>query len=183
MELRDFSLGKLDRLLVAADREKARRATRKPRSSVARLLAAAAEELGYGIDEVFPEFFPRRRDATAEGAKALGDSPRAPAQTAIAHSRTRSPKAVPVASVVQRPEPEATARKIVESLQRRDAHSLHLSVPTEALVRELGLEDAWPRFYAGLEEANRRDWVHFRGNTHCVLTAQGNALRPTDPDA
>ena len=79
------------------------------------------------------------------------------------------------ATIVPLTDPEATARRIVQALKARDAFSLHLSVALDAIVEQLGLREHWSLFHSAMEEANRRNWVHFRGNSHCVLTADGQA--------
>lgn len=181
MNLTDLNVRDLDKLLACAEHEKSRRATRKSADNVRRMLKAEAVRLGYELAEVFPEMVIRARAvpvgesmATAKqtpGAAARPDGARKHASPDVS-LRPGRPSAV---SKQESLGPVDVARQIVRALKSRDAFSAHLSVPLDALLQQMGMTTQWAAFHAGMEEANRRNWVHFRGNSHCVLTAEGDA--------
>lgn len=69
-------------------------------------------------------------------------------------------------------ENEAVARKIAQALARIP-HSDVVATALDAVLISLNMQAHWSLFHAGMEEASRRNWVHFRGNSHCVLTQDG----------
>lgn len=182
MNLTDLNVRELDKLLLRAQREQARRARRKSAADVRRMLQVEALRLGYELVEVFPEIQTLARPR--QTAKALATDTRAPGTNAL--SGTLRGRSLPDGSAdTPSPEPPRkheplapvdVARKIVFALKSRDAFSAHLSVPLDALLQQVGMAEEWAAFHAGMEEANRRNWVHFRGNSHCVLTAEGDAV-------
>ncbi|MBB5207924.1 hypothetical protein [Chiayiivirga flava] len=166
MDIKHLDLKALDRLLGAAERERQRRRQRRPAHEVRALLHASAAEAGYRLADVFPEFpIPA---IPAEPAPATS-----PADTPSAHS---TGAAVPsVAAVVADARP-ADARSVAREIARALVgvpHADVLAVELRTLQATLGLDAQWPLFHAGMEEASRRNWVHFRGNDRCVLTDEG----------
>ena len=62
-------------------------------------------------------------------------------------------------------------------------HSDVVAVALAAVQARLQLDGQWSLFHAGMEEASRRNWVHFRGNDRCVLTDDGAKAAASSSDA
>lgn len=159
MDLTDLSPKQLDLLERDAQRELNRRTQRRPMGAIRQLLRAAAAEAGYALDEVFPEFSKGR------------PVPRQPRQPAAVRPRTaRVPKAAKAAAPLLDP-----AQQLVRALAKGDPKAAGLSQSLDGVRTAMGLAEDWPAFHAATEQAARRNWLHFRGNDHCVLTPDGLA--------
>ena len=162
VKLSDLTPRELDLLERAAQQELDRRGRRRPIGAVRQLLRAAAEEAGYTVAAVFPEFASGRR-APARG------TPRSAPPTKAA----RVPKA-PKTGLAPVPQLDP-AQQLVRALAAGDPKGAGLSQSLDAVRASMGLSDNWPAFHAATETAARRNWLHFRGNDHCVLTPDGLA--------
>lgn len=156
MDLTDLTPKQLDRLEREAQRELARRNQRRPTGTVRQLLRAVAAQAGYTLDEVFPEFRQGRR---------MRQTPRPSERRPRV---TRVSKASEVSTPALDP-----AQQLVRALAQGDPKAAGLSQSLDRLRTAMGLAEDWPAFHAATEQAARRNWLHFRGNDHCVLTADG----------
>lgn len=159
MKLDELTPRQLDRLERDAQRELDRRIQRRPLGAVRQLLRAEAARAGFTLDEVFPEFskvrpVPRQPRKSDEGRRRVARSS--------------------MASIAPRPTLEP-AQLLVRTLAKGDPKAAGLSQRLDEVRTAMGLAEDWPAFHAATEQAARRNWLHFRGNDHCVLTPDGLA--------
>lgn len=65
------------------------------------------------------------------------------------------------------------SQQLVRALAKGDPHAAGLSQGLGGIRVAMGLAEDWPAFHVATEVAARRNWLHFRGNDHCVLTPDG----------
>lgn len=162
VHLTNLSPKQLDRLERAARQELDRRDRRRPIGAVRQLLRAMAEEAGHTLDALFPEFASVRRVSAPKKRSLVGSTK----QT----RRPRAPRPGDTASPLLDP-----AQQLVRALAAGDPKAAGLSQALATVRTSMGLQGNWPAFHVAMEDAARRNWLHFRGNDHCVLTPEGLA--------
>lgn len=174
MDLKQLDVKAIERLLNAAAREQQRRRGRRPAQDVRLLLHAMAADAGYSLADVFPELdLPAVQPGVLRSVPlAVAVATGAPAESQDLPAPPPPPPPRPASAPVS--DAEIVARDIIRALASKP-HSEVVAVNIDAVQAMVGLNHDWPLFHAGMEEASRRNWIHFRGNSQCVLTGDGTA--------